>query len=72
MPADVPLLEPHFSTGHLRAGGALPDEWRRLARLVDLTALCESLTRDQLPAPVIADLVELVRATVADRDLQLG
>ncbi len=65
--ASQPLLEPHFSTGYLRAGGALPDEWRRLARLVDLTALCESLTRDQLPAPVISELVELVRITVEDR-----
>ncbi len=68
--ASQPLLEPHFSTCYLRAGGALPDGWRRLARLVDLTALCESLTRDQLPAPIIAELIELVRATVEDRDLQ--
>jgi hypothetical protein len=46
----------------------LPDEWRRLARVVDLTALCESLTHDDLPDDVVVELVELVRATVDNRD----
>jgi len=57
-----PVAEPHFSTGYMRAGGRLPDDWRRLARMVDLVALCESLTHDGLPDDVIAELVELVRA----------
>jgi aminoglycoside phosphotransferase (APT) family kinase protein len=65
-----PLVEPHFSTGYLQAGGTLPDGWRRLARLVDLTAICESLTRDQLPDTIIAELVELVHATIDNRDPQ--
>jgi aminoglycoside phosphotransferase (APT) family kinase protein len=63
-----PLAEPHFSAGYRRAGGRLPHDWRRLARLVDLVALCESLTHDQLPDDVITELVELVRATIEDRD----
>lgn len=67
-----PLAEPHFSTGYLHAGGTLPDDWRRLARLADLTALCESLTRDQLPETVIEELVELVRATAENRDPKLA
>jgi aminoglycoside phosphotransferase (APT) family kinase protein len=67
-----PLAEPHFSSGYLHAGGALPDDWRRLARLVDLTALCESLTHDQLPGTVAAELVELVRATIENRDPQIA
>jgi aminoglycoside phosphotransferase (APT) family kinase protein len=66
-----PFAEPHFSDGYLHAGGVLPHDWRRLARLVDLTALCESLTHEQLPDPVVAELVELVRATVENRDPQL-
>ncbi len=65
-----PLTEPHFSEGYLRAGGKLPENWRRLARLVDLTALCESLTHEHLPDSVVAELVELIRATVEDRDPQ--
>lgn len=63
-----PLAEPHFSAGYLHAGGALPRDWRRLARALDVAAICESLTRDQLPDRAIAELVELVRATVENRD----
>jgi aminoglycoside phosphotransferase (APT) family kinase protein len=65
-----PLIEPHFSNGYLHAGGRLPMGWHELARLVDLTALCESLTHDDLPDAVSIELVELVRATVENRDPQ--
>jgi len=65
-----PQVEPHFSTGYCAAGGRLPEDWRRLARILDLTALCESLTRDQLPDEISVELVELVRAIVEDRDPQ--
>jgi len=34
--------------------------------------LCESLTRDVLPGPIVAELVELVRATIENRDPQFG
>ena len=66
-----PVAEPHFFAGYVRAGGRLPHNWRRLARLVDLAALCESLTHDQLSDAVIQELVELVRATIEDRDPDL-
>ena len=56
--ASRPLAEPHFSAGYLHAGGTLPRGWRRLGRLLGLTALCESLTHDQLPVTVAAELVE--------------
>jgi aminoglycoside phosphotransferase (APT) family kinase protein len=65
-----PKVEPHFSNGYLQAGGTLPPDWRRLARVVDLVALCESLTHDALPDEVVAELLELVRATVENRDPQ--
>jgi aminoglycoside phosphotransferase (APT) family kinase protein len=65
-----PRTEPHFSTGFLNAGGSLPDDWERLTRIVDLVALCEMLTRDQLPNDVVIELVEIVRATVENRELQ--
>jgi aminoglycoside phosphotransferase (APT) family kinase protein len=68
--ASRPLAEPHFSGGYLGAGGRLPQNWRQLARLVDLAALCESLTHDQLPDGVIAEQVALVSATVENRDPQ--
>jgi len=63
-----PVAEPHFSAGFICAGGRLPHDWRRIARVADLVALCESLTRDDLPDAVAAELVALVRATVEDRD----
>jgi len=67
-----PCAEPNFSRGYLHAGGILKQDWRHLARLVDLTALCESLTHDQLPDEVVAELVELIRAIVEGRDPMLA
>ncbi len=69
--ASRPVAEPHFSEGYLHGGGKLPRNWRQLARVVDLTALCESLTHDDLPETVVLELLELVRATVENRDPQL-
>ncbi|MGA9641359.1 MAG: phosphotransferase [Terriglobales bacterium] len=63
-----PLVEPHFSNGYFHAGGTLPPNWRRLAYLADMTALCESLTHEHLPDAVVTEFVELVRATVENRD----
>ncbi len=69
--ASRPVVEPYFSKGYLHAGGELPPDWRRLTRLLDLAALCESLTHDQLPDAVVSELLELIRATIQDRDPQL-
>lgn len=63
-----PCAEPHFSQGYLRAGGVLPHGWRHLARVIDLIALCESLTHDDLPETVVMELIELIHATVECRD----
>jgi fructokinase len=63
-----PRLEPHFSRGYLRAGGVLPEDWRRLVRIVDTASLCESLTHEFLPESVVPELMELARAAVEDRD----
>jgi aminoglycoside phosphotransferase (APT) family kinase protein len=67
-----PLAEPYFSQGYLHAGGTLPQDWRRLARLLSLAALSESLTHEELPDPVAGELVELARATIEDRDPELA
>ena len=62
--ASRPLAEPHFSEAYVRAGGSLPNDWRRLARLVDLVALCASLAEEWLPDTAEAELIELVHAAV--------
>jgi len=64
----TPLREPHFSQAFVQHGGHLPENWRQLARVIDLSALCEMLTRESLPAEIIPELVGLVQATVEDRD----
>jgi hypothetical protein len=70
--ASRPLVEPHFSDGYFHAGGTLPQNWRQLARLVDVTALCESLAHDQLPDTVVAELVELISAVAENGDPRLA
>jgi len=59
-----PLREPHFSRGFVEHGGKLPDNWREIVRVIDLTGLVECLTHDELPVDVEAELLELTRATI--------
>jgi fructokinase len=66
--ASRPFAEPHFSQGYRHAGGTLPEDWRTLARVVDMTALVESLAHERLPDEIVDELVELVSATVEGRD----
>ena len=66
-----PRVEPHFSRGYNDAGGHLPDDWRSLSRVMDLSALVELLSRPQMPQELVAELVELVMATVEGREISL-
>lgn len=63
-----PLAEPWFSQGFLAGGGTLPPGWRDLARAFDLMALCEILSRPELPDSILPELVELIAATIEGRD----
>jgi fructokinase len=65
---NAPRVEPHFSDAFRDHGGVLPANWRELARVLDLTALCEFLMRPQLPAEIVPEIVELTLATIEDRD----
>lgn len=64
-----PMREPWFSRGFLENGGSLPDDWRHVVRLLDLAALCEMLTRDTQPDEIVIELLDLIQATLEDRDL---
>lgn len=64
--SDRPLLEQHFSRSFRNAGGKLPDDWRQLSRIVDLSALLETFTRAQLPEKVETEIAELIHATAED------
>ena len=63
-----PVREPTFSQAYRDAGGELPDDWRQAARVVDLTALCDLLTRDEVPRDVVDEVTAMVEATLDDRD----
>ena len=56
-----PRMEPHFSLGFRENGGCLPENWRRIAQVMDLTSLCEILTRDEVPDVVVTDVIDLIR-----------
>jgi fructokinase len=66
----APRIEPHFSDAFRDHGGALPANWRELSRVLDLTALCEFLTRLQLPQEIVPEILELTLATIEDRDAE--
>ncbi len=69
--AASPRFEPAFSRGCRDGGLALDGDWRHSARLADLPALCELLTREPVPADIVTELIELVTATVERRDAHL-
>ena len=63
-----PRIEPHFSRGFVECGGQLGEDWKRVARVIDLTSLCEILTREALPDAVVSEVLDLIQATIEDRD----
>lgn len=65
-------IEPHFSQGFVEHGGRLPDNWREISRVIDLSGLVECLTHDELPLDVEIELLELINATLDHRDPNLG
>ena len=55
-----------FVLGYLEAGGELPDDWRRLARLTDLISLCYFLERPEDDPAVVRDVRPLIEVTLRD------
>jgi aminoglycoside phosphotransferase (APT) family kinase protein len=66
---DRSRFEPAFSAGLADGGVTLPADWRELSRLADLVALCELLTRPDVPHSVVIEVCDLVRTTIATCDL---
>ncbi|HKE57302.1 MAG TPA: phosphotransferase [Pyrinomonadaceae bacterium] len=63
---ELPLREPNFSRGFVENGGGLPDRWRDIVRVIDLTALVECLTQEDLPSDLEAELLALIQATLKE------
>ena len=58
-----PRYEPHFSRGLIDGGWRAPDDWFLGARLADLPALCELLTREDVPDAIVSELRDLIGMT---------
>jgi aminoglycoside phosphotransferase (APT) family kinase protein len=63
-----PLREPYFSRAFVEHGGRLPECWRQLIRVIDMTGLCETLTREELPPYALREMLGLILATLENRD----
>jgi len=59
------LREPYFSRAFMEFGGVLPNDWRRISRVLDLTGLVHNLTHDQLPDDVTREILQLINSTLA-------
>ena len=64
-----PWFEPGFSRGLVDGDVELPSDWRTTARVADLSALCELLTRPEMPTHVADEVRGLVLATLDGADL---
>jgi aminoglycoside phosphotransferase (APT) family kinase protein len=62
----VAEYEAGFIDGYLEAGGKLPADWRRLARLVDLINLFDFVSRPDPSGSVRRDVKSLLEATLRD------
>lgn len=59
-----PAFEDGFVRGYLAAGGQLPPDWRRLARLQDLISLCWFLEQPVEDPVKIRDVTPLIERTI--------
>lgn len=53
-----------LARGYREAGGTLPADWRRIARIADLFAWADILGRPEIAAPVLADAHAAARAAI--------
>jgi len=55
----------NFADAYLKSGGSLPDEWRRISLLTDLTAWFEFLSRPNIDERVVSDARTVIQSTMA-------
>ena len=67
--AGQPLREPFFSRSFVEHGGELPENWREVVRVIDLTALVECLSHDYLPDDVVSEIIHLIKQTLIECQL---
>ena len=67
---NMPLREPYFSRAFVEAGGFLPDDWRRISLVLDLTGLVECLTHERLPEDIADEILQLINSTLNSSTLK--
>ena len=60
---DTPLREPYCSRAFVESGGFLPDDWRQISMVLDLTGLIECLTHDDLSVDVADEILQLMSSS---------
>ena len=58
------VFETAMAEAYAQAGGQLPESWRRIARIADLYAWADFLSRANPDAALLEDARRIVRATV--------
>ena len=61
-----PVYRTGFVKGYLDAGGDLPPDWPRLARMIDLISLCYFLERPADDPALVRDVRQLIETTLRD------
>ena len=66
---NAPLRQPFFSESFVQHGGQLPENWRQIVRVIDITGILECLTQIDLPADVELEVIGLIKATLRMSDM---
>ena len=59
-------FEPNFAKGFQEHSGQLPDDWKRIVRLLDLLNLCDFLNRPEVSPAMQNEISQLIFDTIAD------
>lgn len=63
---EIPGMESAVERGYRNAGGELPNEWRKMSKLTDLTAWLEFLTRKNAGVNLISDCKRQICKTMSE------
>ncbi len=60
----LPGMADSVASGYTKAGGILPEKWRKMSKLTDLTAWLEFLTRENTGPQLISDCRDQISKTI--------
>jgi aminoglycoside phosphotransferase (APT) family kinase protein len=63
---ELPGIEDSIERGYKNAGGTLPEKWRKMSKLTDLTAWLDFLARESAGPQLISDAQAQISKTIAE------